>query len=246
MSDIDSLQLHLNSKQATSYNNNLTSDCNFILPMIEVPSQHYLYMSVIHAVIPYSFYQIDRSNNILSYTIETLSYEVVILPGNYNARQLVVYLTYNMPNFTVTYNSIYNKFSFAHNSSNFTFNITSTCLGLIGMNQMNHTSSANILTSTQSIDLMPHKCLCVSSNLVTSSVNLSSPSELGVLISLPITSAPYSMITYRGDMDHQQCLYKNAFSSIQLRLTDQHGKSLDLNNIHWAITLQLNVIKFVE
>ena len=86
MSDIDSLQLHLNSKQATSYNNNLTSDCNFILPMIEVPSQHYLYMSVIHAVIPYSFYQIDRSNNILSYTIETLSYEVVILPGNYNAR----------------------------------------------------------------------------------------------------------------------------------------------------------------
>ena len=246
MSDIDSLQLHLNSKQATSYNSNLTSDCNFILPMIEVPSQHYLYMSVIHAVIPYSFYRIDKSNNTLNYVIETDAYELVILPGNYNARQLIAYLTNNMPNFTVTYNSIYNKFSFTHSSLDFTFNINSTCLALIGMNQMNHNSISNILTSTQSIDLMPHKCLCVSSNLVTSSVNLSSQSELGVLISLPITSSPYSLITYRGDMGHQQCLYKNSFSSIHLRLTDQNGKPLDLNNIHWAITLQLNVIKFVE
>ena len=246
MADSDSLQLHLSSKNATSYNNNLTSDCNFILPMIEVPSQHYLYMSVIHAVIPYSFYQIDKSNNILSYTINSITLQVLIEPGNYNARQLSLYLTNNMTGFTITYNSIYNKFTFTHISTDFIFNVGSTCFGLLGISAVNLNSVSNQLISYQSIDLMPHKCLCVSSNLVTSSFNLSSQSELGVLISLPITSAPYSMITYRGDMSHQQCLYKNSFSSIHLRLTDQHGKSLDLNNIHWAITLQLNVIKFVE
>ena len=246
MSDIESLQIHLSSKNATSYNNNLTSDCNFTLPMIEVPSQHYLYMSVIHAVIPYSFYQIDSTNNVLLYSINSFNYQLIIAPGNYNIRQLSSFLTNNMTGFTITYNSISNKLNFVHTSSEFTFSLLSTCLNLIGVKSPFNTSVNNILISHQNIDIMPHKCLCISSNLVSSSINISSQSELGVLISLPIIESPFSIITYRGDTLHQQCLYKNAFSTIQIRLTDQNGKPLDLNGIHWAITLQLNVIKFVE
>ena len=158
MADSDSLQLHLSSKNATSYNNNLTSDCNFSLPMIEVPSQHYLYMSVIHAVIPYSFYQIDKTNNLLSYTINSITIQLLIEPGNYNARQLSSYLTNNMPDFIITYNSIYNKFTFTHNISDFIFNVSSTCFGLLGISVVNLNSVSNQLISYQSIDLMPHKC----------------------------------------------------------------------------------------
>ena len=246
MADIESLQIHLSSKNASSYNNNLTSDCNFILPMIEVPSQHYLYMSVIHAVIPYSFYQIDSTNNVLLYTVNSQNYQLIIVPGNYNVRQLASFLTNNMTGFTVTYNSISNKLNFVHSSSDFSFSELSTCFNLIGIKSPYNMSVSNVLTSYHNIDLMPHKCLCISSNLVSSSINISSQSELGILISLPITESPFSIITYRGDTSHQQCLYKNAFSTIQIRLTDQNGKPLDLNGIHWAITLQLNVIKFVE
>lgn len=257
MSEIDSIQIHLSSKDATSYNNNLTSDCNFNLPLIEVPSQHYLYMSVIHAVIPYSFYQINSSNNNLYYSIiisgvQTIQPSLTITPGNYNVRQLASFLNSNLPNFTVTYNSITNAFLFNNTTNNFIFSSTSTCLKLLGFisNTLYLTSygvSPNYqLISYQSIDLMPYKCICILSNFPSGGINLSNKSAMSVLISLPIKSSPYSIITYDGDTSNQQCLYTNSLSSLQIKITDQNNSPINLNGIDWAITLQLNVIKFVE
>ena len=47
----DSIQIHLNSKNADKYNY-LTTDCDFQLPIIDIPEQHYIFVSVVHAVIP--------------------------------------------------------------------------------------------------------------------------------------------------------------------------------------------------
>ena len=39
MSNIEGIQLHFNSKYAISFNNNLTSDCNFFLNhRLEIPN----------------------------------------------------------------------------------------------------------------------------------------------------------------------------------------------------------------
>ena len=62
------LQIHLNSSMADKYNSNTTSDCDFFLPLIEVPQQHTIYLSVQHAIIPYTFYNINTSNNLISYS----------------------------------------------------------------------------------------------------------------------------------------------------------------------------------
>jgi len=62
----ESIQIHLNSKFASSYNDNNTSDCNFSLPVIEIPSQHSIMLSVQHAIIPYSFYNINATNNVIT------------------------------------------------------------------------------------------------------------------------------------------------------------------------------------
>ena len=64
----DCIQIHLNSANADSYNDNNFSDCNFYLPIIELPLQHTIMLSVQSCVIPYTFYNISSSNNTLIYT----------------------------------------------------------------------------------------------------------------------------------------------------------------------------------
>jgi hypothetical protein len=65
--DHETIQVHLNSKYATSYNNGNIEYCNFLLPNIEAEDGYYIHLSVLSAVIPYSFYNIDSSNNCLFY-----------------------------------------------------------------------------------------------------------------------------------------------------------------------------------
>jgi len=76
------LQIHLNSRNADIYHNNMFSDSEWYLPIIEVPLQYTIYISVQHAVIPYSFYNINDSNNILNYQIGLNILSVIIPIGN--------------------------------------------------------------------------------------------------------------------------------------------------------------------
>jgi len=87
-SGIESIQIHFNSLYANSYNNGLTSDCNFYLNNnIEVPAQHNIYISLINASIPFSFYSINQYNNSLVYVTNGTTSSLTISPGNYNAIQ---------------------------------------------------------------------------------------------------------------------------------------------------------------
>eukprot|EP01038_Epipyxis_sp_PR26KG_P015501 gene15501-20920_t len=52
------------------------------IPTLEIPSQHQIYLSVKHANIPYSFYNIDAANNALIYTQNGTITTLNIEPGN--------------------------------------------------------------------------------------------------------------------------------------------------------------------
>ena len=106
MSNIETIQIHLNSLDANSYNNNLISDCNFYLPVMELPLQHTIMLSVQSVIIPYTFYNINDNNNTLNYTQNNISTKLTISKGNYNAINLATFLTASMTNFTVKYLSL--------------------------------------------------------------------------------------------------------------------------------------------
>ena len=242
---LESIQIHMNSNHATSYNNNLTSDCNFTLPLIEVPSQHYLWLSVIHANIPYSFYNIESSNSTLVYYISNVKYRLDIPFGNYNVRQLLSYLKSQMLNFNIIYNSITNKFTFTHLFNDFDFDdLESTCFKLIGFLYYSR-SSLKSLTSLNSIDLMTHKCICIMTDFNTGSINLSNKSNMSILQSMAVSDAPFGMLNMNYT-PNRVCLYINSISTMRLKITDQSNRPIEFNGCGWTITLQLDVIKFVE
>ena len=200
--DVESIQIHLNSKFATNYYNNSFSNCDFYLPVIEIPPQHHIYISVILANIPYSFYNIDNNNNILYYYVDSNLNTVIITPGNYNAYQIATYLQNNMQGFKVYYNNISNKFTFENSISPFSFNSTSTCLEILGFkstdNAIFRQSSAGLLTSNWVANMQSKHCICVQINYQTGNLNISNKLTNNILASIPISGQPYSMITYRN------------------------------------------------
>ena len=248
--DIESIQIHLNSANATSYIGNTTSNCVFSMPTLEIPSQHQIYISVKHANIPYSFYNIDSTNNYLEYIennngiIKTLT----ITPGNYNANQLGNYLTNNMTNFKITYNSITNKFTFTNSLYHFELLTSSTCLTMLGFiyNSLYLQGSGPLmyLDSYQCVNLQTKQCICVSSNFQTGNINFTDISSRNILCSIPISSQPNSNIIYINATNFRNNLYTNVINTICLKLIDQNNNILDLNGCHWSITLQLDVLRF--
>ena len=256
--DNETIQIHLNSKYATSYNNNNTSDCNFTLPNIEVADGYYIHLSVQSCVIPYSFYNIDSTNNSLFYQeivvdgngaqTGVINTSLYITSGNYNAIQLASYLSSNLPRTTVTYSTITGKYTFINSTYNFIIKSQySKCLDLIGCsnNDLYNTSALKQLVSYTPANLSPRQCICISSNLQTGNINNQLGSNRSIICSIPITTSPFSLITYNTHSSKFN-LYTNFINNITLKLTDQSGVSLNLNGQYFSITLQLDIIKFLD
>ena len=66
---MEKIQIILNSKTADQYLNNNTTDCIFIIPIIEVKRRHKAHISLTDVVIPYSFYNVNETNDKLNYGV---------------------------------------------------------------------------------------------------------------------------------------------------------------------------------
>ena len=247
MSSIESFQLHLSSQNADKIYSNNNCDVEFYLPVIEIPSQYHIYISVQHAVIPFTFYNVNSSNNVLKYVVGAGSTLTLTIPeGNYNINTLKTYLLTNLGNFSVTYNSTNNKFTFTHNTSNFIFLATSTCLTLLGFLSQDNTSSSLSLVSNRAVNLSPVRCICISTNLKTFNINKTAVNNQSIICSIPITTPPYSIITYQNPNGFRVNTYTNIISNLAIQLKDQTGQLLDLNGANWSLSLQFDIVDFVE
>jgi hypothetical protein len=246
MEDIESLQINLNSKFATRYINNSRCNCVFDLPNIFIPSQHHVHVSVVNAIIPYSFYNVNLSNNILIYIVDSTSYTLNIPLGNYNSLQLALFFTQNMLNFQCTYNIIPNTFTFTHTNSNFTFNSISTCLKTMGFENVTLDSTEQTMSSSFCANLQSIQCIHIKSNFITGNINSSNIYIQDTLCTIPVNSQPNSNIVYKNVTNFTSNMYSNILNDIVIKIVNQDDQILDLNGLDWSITLQLDIVDFVN
>ena len=274
----ESIQIYLNSQYASQCNNGLyNSDCDYILPTIEIPNDYQIYLSVQSAMIPYSYYNIDTNNNLLvikwfSLTDQYISSLSIIIPvGNYNALQLATYITnqtlgsvlVGKSTLIMTFNIITNRFEFSSIIYGFSFDYTlSTALQLFGFSKF----ISNIITPSSSyksitidmistlismtqINLSPKKYLYIGTNLQTGnimSINSNNSNSKNILCAIPITSNPYSTISYINYNNFSVNLYNNILSTINIKILDSEGIPINLNNQFYSLTLQLDIVNFVS
>jgi len=171
----ESYQLYLNSKYADTTNNDTYK---FQFKTLDVEEGYYIYLSVQNISIPYSFYNVNDSNNKIEYIIFTQLYTVTIPPSNYNINQFIEYLSTAMTNFTITYSSRTNKITFSHNAFNFTLLSSSTCYKILGFKEgVNYTSNNVSLTSVNCVNMMTVNSIFVLSNLMTYNISSSLPNS---------------------------------------------------------------------
>ncbi|MGA1047936.1 MAG: hypothetical protein ACO3UU_07985, partial [Minisyncoccia bacterium] len=232
----ESIQIHLNSQYATKYNNTHYSDVDFSLPVIEAQDGFTMYLSVLHAVIPYSFYSINSTNNVLFYSeyqaTPIVNTTLNIPFGNYNSNQLASYLTANLPRTNVTYNNITNKFTFTNTTNEFKIlSAFSTCQNLIGVStdDLYNTSIGRSLTLQKQVNLSTVRMVNIATNLQTGCINNIKNNSQDILACIPVTKSPYSLIDYTNSNNFRVNLNTNTLNFINIKLLDQNGRSLELN-----------------
>jgi hypothetical protein len=243
----ESFQIYMSSKFADIYNTSYLNDVTFHLPQIDIDDQYHIYLSVVNASIPLSYYNVNNNNNTLNYQLSGGSAITIVLTnGNYNVNTLMTLLNSVLTNFTVSYNSITNKYNFVHATTDFTFYNTSTCFSILGLTSNDQLSIARILPSNRCINLSPLRTFMISSNLKTGNVNLSATEILNILCTIPIVSNNTGVVNYSNDNDFKCNLYTNVLGSINIKITDQDGNNIDFNGVNWFLTLQLDIIKYTE
>jgi hypothetical protein len=195
-------------------------------------------------VIPYSFYNVNSTNNILNYTLNGVNYSLEIVKANYNINTLITHLTTNLEDgFTISYNGATNKISFEHSTYDFSFNGNSTCFEILGLTEKTHSSTSRILVSDISLNLFTIRNIQISSsNFILNNINTASPNKASILISIDVDVIQGSIIIYRIVNNIDSLVHEiNNISNLHIQILDQDGDILDLNGLHYSINLLLTV-----
>jgi hypothetical protein len=255
----------LNSQNAIISNDDY-NEYLFDIPDLIAHQQNHIYINIDTAVIPVSWYNINEYNNYLE--IESLTndktYSFYIEKGNYNCNTLATYLTdavsnytstdffYALFNFNVSYNSKTTKFTFTNNYS-FRFSSNSTILEVLGFITSTNTNESVLttdnklsLTSTNVINLIPHKYLYVilpqinTNNLTTEDVNFTS-----ILCAIPIDTSTKGVIVYKNNNDYFVNTEKFDLRYLKIKIVNEKFQHINLNGMNFSMTFNINIINFV-
>jgi len=255
MSDV--IEIYLNSKTANKQNNS-TSSCTFNLPNIEVRQDEKAYVNVKQAVIPFSWYNVNETNNKLDMLIGGVhTYSISIPFGNYNINQLISYLSSqillfpgNDKSLTIAYSIQTNKLTFTHTHHSLRLLATSTCFELLGFNEGTQYDATNtsghiyVLNSVNGINLFVVRQVYIASdNFILNNVNASNPNDSNILASVCVTGNPNSVIQYENTTTRHLIHHLNNITNLQIKLLDQDSDLLNLNGVNWSVTLELIIVK---
>jgi hypothetical protein len=107
-----------------------------------------------------------------------------------------------------------------------------------------HTSSSNTLVSNNSINLFTIRNIYIQSyNVILNNINNSTPNNSSILCSIPVTTGQNSMIIYNNANNIKSNIDSvRNFTQLHIALTDQDGAILDLNGVHFSLTLQIDIV----
>ena len=254
--------ININSQDATiKINGTFLSELTFSFPNIVSQNEEieYLEGGLESAVFPVSFYVVNYSNNIFSYTIFHLGvytdYSITIPVGNYDYKTLFTAMhtafTANGHNFVLTLNEINGIMTMEyHPTSGRVFyrinHSLSTSFRVLGFDvDTDYFPTADILVAPFPLNLLGIKKLKIFcpqfSNNNLDSTRYATTSLLTTIIN---DQAPFGQINYYNNTgEYSGRLKVFEMNVIDIRITDEYGASINFNNCDWSMTFVLNLYK---
>jgi hypothetical protein len=229
------------SSKNTSLNDSFKSKLGISLPDLSFHEKiENIYFSVQHAEIPNSFYVVNYTNNVI--VINSVSYQIPV--GNYNANNLITALLLLIPTYTITYNSITNRYTFT-NTSSFTINASSSCRSIIGLGNTNETAILNLgvysLTLPYSVNFVPLPRISFKSNFFNFNNFNGVDFSNDLFLSIQNNTNPNSMIHYVNQTGIKFRVQDKNITTFVISITDDDGNFINFNNQDTRISLQIDV-----
>ena len=243
----------LDSRNSTKiYNPGYNSQVEIDLPEPIMLSRYAIKMSVsvLSFVCPNSIYIINETNNVLLMTINGQNQTYFIPYGNYDATTFLTYIQSILSSFTITFNTINNKFTLS-NPTNFTINSGSTIYEVMGFN--NKTTYTSTLTNGQYVLALPYTCNfngLQNINILLTSINTKnvdsySKSNSNIIQSVQIPLY-CNQILFQKTLENSFNFTQEMMDDIRIELRDDLNNLINLNNQHFNITLLFTTIKDIE
>jgi len=254
--------IHLDSRFATQYletdSNGRAKTTNFIYVMKEpllVPEHMNLLVSLHTATIPYSFYNVrDGVNDKIYYNMGGSDYVLTLTAGNYSATGLASTLKTDIENnggtVTISYSRETLKYTFNITGvANFDFTFNGRTDGaneLLGIYDIDKNIPIGTNTSSdKAIDLNDSiHGLYIRQNIATKgTLDNEEGTFSNILARLPITTNAGGIIFFTpSSQDHETMVSVPVIQTIGIKLTDDRNRAIDLNGLHWQMSLKISYI----
>ena len=252
MSITDNKIISLNSADASLNNGTKKSNVyfNFSGLLKEEAGIKQVYISVINAQLPVSYYVINSTNNKLNYIYNSISFSITIPEGNYTAFTIINSLsslfTANLTPITTVIDRLTGILTFTA-SIGFTFVYsTNSIMIILGFTKINYTSNgSNILIAPYPLNLLGIKLIEIkSASLALTSFDSRTLNASSVLVSIPSDKPPFNLISYvsNNPLDNH-ILNQRVLNGFDIIITDENNNFLDFHNIDWSMTICLSVIR---
>jgi len=193
-------------------------------------------------------YIINENNNLLSIILNGITYNYYIDYGNYNIDTFKTYLLTILPNtFLITYSTINNKYTITNTTYDFIINNTSTIYEVMGFSKKTYYTSSNkslILPYTCNFNGIQNINLSWE-NLNTDNLDSFTKAQSNIIQNISV-DVNKSIINYIKTNSLMVPIKTNLLNSIIISLKDDLNNTLNLNNQHFNLTLQFNVIKDIN
>ena len=257
----ESFYVVLDSRNATGTDNAIESYHSSVYwdlkDPIRIEKRYYrLTCNLCSFVSPASFYQINYTNNIFKFTMNSIIYNIQVVAGNYNANTFMTQLLSQLPTgFTMTINTNNNLFTLTHTTYNFVIDCKNSTIGsVMGFTSNNkatltRTVSPSSITSVSFSLIFPYTCNfsgLQSINIFFDDVNTKNIDSLNLCNSSIICSVPVDcnlggLIAFQSRNDYEFTITQDLVDYVQLSLKDGLGNYIDLNNQHFQCVLQFNL-----
>lgn len=257
--------IFIRSKDGIFINENNRSSFSIVLKRTLRKAEDELFKIIVQSVqIPYTFFNTNSNNNIIDYKENGILKTPLVIPdGNYNILELASTIqnllnsntSFTSENYTLTYNQIKNKItikSLSLSNTEFLFktgvNLSKSINRQIGYTNDTDITINNSLSSSSDsfVDLISIHSLFIRSNLSSNTtIDSQSLTNTDILVSIPITSNPLSIINFQYYEGMSFNYQKGGnITEIVIELTDQNGNIIDLGKkIDWELLLNIQLIK---
>ena len=250
---IESKLIVLNSSDATKLNGGMNSNVVFEFNDVMLKSNDIVYttLAVLDAEIPASYYNVNSFNNTTSITRNSVTYNIVVSPGNYNILQFITefksrYTIATSGTLAMSFDAITGKLSIQDTAFDLIINDNlSTSYILLGAVKGTSPTFSKTATPMNSFDSLVNflgvtRIKLLSDTLVSRNIDSNNMTTTTVIDTLGASAGDFGLTVYNS-LGRETLLLAKRIQEIDIQIKDQFNNFIDFNFTNWNISLILNI-----